>query len=81
MKMVLTRLGENSKMVLNGAPSQIDLPSGQVSGLNDARDALGNVEAVTFVEFTDDDVVRHNTVARIIKAYDKRDKKRRKSDA
>ncbi len=77
MKMVLTRLGENSKMVINGDPSQVDLPSGQISGLNDAYDALRNVDAVTFVTFTDDDVVRHNTVARIIKAYDKRDKIRK----
>lgn len=80
MKMVLTRLGENSKMVINGDPSQIDLQRGQISGLNDAEDALGNVEQVAFVRFTDDDVVRHNTVARIIKAYDKRDRNRRHND-
>jgi len=77
MKMVLTRLGENSKMVINGDPSQIDLPRGQISGLNDAEDALNNVESIAFVRFDDNDVVRHNTVARIIKAYDKRDKNKR----
>ena len=75
--MVLTRLGENSKMVINGDPSQIDLQRGQISGLNDAEDALDGVEEVAFIRFNEDDVVRHNTVARIIKAYDKRDKNRR----
>ena len=79
MKMVLTRLGEGSKMAINGDPSQIDLQRGQRSGLVDARNALGKVPKVKFITFTDEDVVRHNTVAKIIKAYDKRDKEKRET--
>lgn len=76
MKMVLTRLGENSKMVVNGDPSQSDLPRGQSSGLKDAMDVLGNIDDIKFIHFTDSDVVRHKTVSRIIKAYDARDRQR-----
>lgn len=76
MKMVLTRLGENSKMVINGDPSQSDLPQGQISGLKDAIEVLKKIDDIHFIQFTDDDVVRHKTVGRIIKAYDARDKQR-----
>ena len=69
MKMLLTRLGERSKMAITGDLSQIDLPSGLKSGLRDALDVLRNMEAVTFIYFTEKDVVRHPIVARIIKAY------------
>jgi phosphate starvation-inducible PhoH-like protein len=70
MKMFLTRLGENSRMIVNGDPSQIDLPTGQTSGLIEAIRLLGNVEGIGHVTFTADDVVRHELVARIVQAYD-----------
>lgn len=72
MKMFLTRLGENSRMVVTGDLSQVDLPKGAVSGLQDAVDTLGNVESVGFVHFSDRDVVRHPLVSRIVRAYDAR---------
>lgn len=80
MKMVLTRLGEGSTMVINGDPSQVDLPRGQVSGLRNAQDVLKKTKEVTFVTFTHSDVVRHNTVASIIRAYDSYHKKNKDTD-
>jgi phosphate starvation-inducible PhoH-like protein len=71
MKMFLTRLGENSRMIVNGDPSQTDLPSGQTSGLSEAIRLLADVEGVGHVAFTAEDVVRHELVARIVRAYDK----------
>jgi phosphate starvation-inducible PhoH-like protein len=71
MKMLLTRLGENSRMVVNGDPSQVDLPSGQTSGLAQAVRLLEGVEGIGHVTFTAADVVRHELVARIVEAYDK----------
>jgi phosphate starvation-inducible PhoH-like protein len=68
MKMFLTRLGFNSKMVVTGDSTQIDLPGG-VSGLKTAREALKEVEDMHFAELTSDDVVRHNLVAKIVDAY------------
>ncbi|MBL4720067.1 MAG: PhoH family protein [Alphaproteobacteria bacterium] len=73
MKMFLTRFGENSRMVVTGDLSQIDLPRGTKSGLRDAVEKLSDVEGATFVRFTDKDVVRPPLVARIIRAYDKAD--------
>ena len=70
MKMFLTRLGENSRMIVNGDPSQIDLPHGQTSGLSEAVRLLAGVEGVGHVTFTSEDVVRHELVARIVQAYD-----------
>jgi phosphate starvation-inducible PhoH-like protein len=70
MKMFLTRLGENGRMIVTGDPSQTDLPSGQISGLSEAIRLLANVEGVGHVAFTVDDVVRHELVARIVQAYD-----------
>jgi phosphate starvation-inducible protein PhoH and related proteins len=72
MKTFLTRLGEGSKMIVNGDPSQIDLPPGQISGLNEALDILAPVPGIEFVRFTEADVVRHELVARIVRAYDDR---------
>ena len=72
MKMFLTRLGENASMVITGDLSQVDLPSGVRSGLRDAVEILDGVKGVSFVRFTEVDVVRHPLVARIIKAYDKK---------
>ena len=75
MRMFLTRLGEGSRMIVTGDPSQTDLPGGQKSGLNDAVDTLGNIEGIRFVRLTSKDVVRHDLVTRIVEAYDARDKK------
>jgi phosphate starvation-inducible PhoH-like protein len=71
MKMLLTRLGNDAKMIITGDLSQIDLPGGVMSGLNDAVRTLDGVDGVAFVQFTDADVVRHPLVARIIRAYEK----------
>ena len=75
MKMFLTRLGENSRMIVTGDPSQIDLPGGVKSGLVEALDVLKNVKSVSKVRFTGEDVVRHKLVAEIVSAYDKAHKK------
>jgi phosphate starvation-inducible PhoH-like protein len=71
MKMVLTRTGFNSKMVVNGDITQIDLPPGKRSGLIDALEVLRGVEGISMVQFDDRDVVRHNLVQRIVKAYER----------
>jgi phosphate starvation-inducible PhoH-like protein len=73
MKMFLTRLGFDSKAVITGDVTQVDLPEGRKSGLSDAIHLLANVEGVKFNMFTDVDVVRHPLVARIVRAYDARD--------
>jgi len=75
MKMFLTRLGENSRMVVNGDLSQVDLPRGTVSGLRDALDTLKGTESISSVRFSATDVVRHGLVAKIVKAYEERSKK------
>src|SRR3954447_8189153 len=71
IKMVLTRLGFNSKMVVNGDITQIDLPNARRSGLIDATEVLRGVEGISFVHFDDKDVVRHNLVQRIVRCYEK----------
>lgn len=71
MKMVLTRQGFNSKMVVTGDLTQVDLPPGKRCGLLDALEVLRSVEVISFVHFDDRDVVRHNLVQRIVKAYEK----------
>lgn len=73
MKMFLTRLGFNSKMVVNGDMTQVDLPGRQHSGLIDARHILKNIDQIRFINFTANDVVRHPVVAKIITAYEKED--------
>ena len=70
MKMILTRQGFNSKMVVTGDPTQVDLPGGQRSGLAEVVDVLRGVEGVQFVRFDDRDVVRHALVQRIVRAYE-----------
>ncbi|MEM9964960.1 MAG: PhoH family protein, partial [Asticcacaulis sp.] len=70
MKMVLTRLGEGSKMVVTGDPSQVDLPRLSDSGLNHATALLKGVKGVGISYLTADDIVRHELVARIVRAYD-----------
>ena len=68
-------MGENSRMVITGDPSQVDLPFGAKSGLRDAMEILPKVKGVSIVNFTEKDVVRHDMVTRIVKAYNKRDRK------
>ena len=75
MKMFLTRIGEGSKMVITGDPSQIDLPAGQKSGLVDAVELLDGIKGIEAVRFNSGDVVRRDLVARIVEAYDKAGKK------
>lgn len=71
MKMILTRQGFNSKMVVTGDPTQVDLPGIQRSGLIEVIDVLRDVEGIRFVQFDDRDVVRHNLVQKIVKAYER----------
>jgi phosphate starvation-inducible PhoH-like protein len=75
MKMFLTRIGEGSKMVITGDPSQIDLPAGQKSGLEEAVALLAGIKGIEAVRFNSGDVVRRDLVARIVEAYDKAGKK------
>jgi phosphate starvation-inducible PhoH-like protein len=77
MKMFLTRLGENSRMVVSGDLSQVDLPRGTRSGLRDAMDVLFGVKGIGFATFTDSDVVRHPLVGEIVHAYSNVEAKRR----
>ena len=69
LKMFLTRLGFGSKMVITGDATQVDLPTGS-SGLKGVRDILGGIDEISFIDLTGADVVRHNLVARIVRAYD-----------
>ncbi len=75
MKMFLTRIGEGSRMVITGDPSQVDLPAGTVSGLTHAVKTLNKIKGVSVVRFGSADVVRHQLVTKIVRAYDKDDKK------
>src|SRR6516225_6265819 len=74
MKMFLTRLGEASRMVVTGDPTQVDLPAGARSGLAEALETLRGVDGIATVRFTDEDVVRHELVARIVRAYEARER-------
>lgn len=71
MKMFLTRLGEGSRMIVNGDPSQTDLPPGQKSGLSEAVGLLSDLDSVGRVKFSEGDVVRHDLVRQIVGAYEK----------
>ena len=71
MKMFLSRMGENSRMVVNGDPHQTDLPPGQVSGLTEALVILEGIEGTGFTTFTNKDVVRHKMVRRVLDAYER----------
>jgi phosphate starvation-inducible protein PhoH and related proteins len=74
MKMFLTRLGENSKMIINGDLSQVDLPSGTKSGLREAMNILQNIDDIGFIKFNDKDVVRNALVSKIVKNYEEFEK-------
>jgi phosphate starvation-inducible PhoH-like protein len=78
MKMFLTRLGEHSRMIVTGDPSQIDLPAGQMSGLDEAVRLIGKLEDVAHCAFSAADVVRHELVSRIVGAYDAADAAKKK---
>ncbi len=73
IKMFLTRIGENSKIVVNGDPSQIDLPNKGTSGLVRSKELLGHLNEISVVDFDHSDVVRHPLVSKIVKAYSKND--------
>jgi phosphate starvation-inducible PhoH-like protein len=80
MKMFLTRLGENSRMVITGDLSQVDLPKGTRSGLRDSVEVLSGLDHIAFNYFTAQDVVRHPLVAKIVTAYEKVEKRRRSGE-
>ncbi len=77
MKMILTRLGENSRMVVTGDLTQVDLPRGTRSGLRDALEVLEGIDGIAFVRFNEKDVVRHTLVTRMVKAYETVETRRR----
>jgi phosphate starvation-inducible PhoH-like protein len=79
MKMFLTRLGEHSRMIVTGDPSQVDLPAGQTSGLDEAVKLISGLEDVAHCAFSAEDVVRHELVSRIVAAYDAADARKKKS--
>jgi len=68
--MFLTRIGYNSKAVITGDITQIDLPTGKLSGLIEARNVISGVEGISFIHFNEKDVVRHPLVQRIVRAYE-----------
>ncbi|MFN7038742.1 MAG: PhoH family protein [Alphaproteobacteria bacterium] len=79
MKMFLTRIGEGSRMVINGDISQVDLPTGAKSGLIDAIDTLKNIKEIGFIKFENKDIIRHSLTTKIINAYDNKRKKLKKN--
>ncbi|HEX2222592.1 MAG TPA: PhoH family protein, partial [Thermoanaerobaculia bacterium] len=80
MKMFLTRIGFNSKAVINGDVTQVDLPSGRMSGLRDAQEVLTGVEGIKFFYFDQRDVVRHVLVQKIVQAYDQHDRRKEREE-
>jgi len=78
IKMFLTRMGWNTKMIITGDVTQIDLPHGTTSGLREAMTILHDVEGIAFINMTDKDIVRHKLVTRIVAAYDKAEKENNK---
>lgn len=76
MKMFLSRMGDGSRMIITGDPSQTDLPSGQISGLHESMTILGGIDEIAFIQFTNSDVVRHKLVGKILNAYDHQNAKR-----
>jgi phosphate starvation-inducible PhoH-like protein len=77
MKMFLTRLGHNSKVIITGDVTQIDLPSGKASGLVEAQQLLSGIEGIRFIYFTTRDIFRHPLVAKIVDAYERHESGRR----
>jgi phosphate starvation-inducible PhoH-like protein len=81
MKMFLTRIGFNSKAVVNGDITQIDLPQGRTSGLREAQEVLSEIQGIKFFRFDQRDVVRHSLVQEIVSAYERRDEERDQREA
>jgi phosphate starvation-inducible PhoH-like protein len=81
MKMFLTRIGFNSKAVVNGDVTQVDLPQGRMSGLRDAQEVLSGIEGIKFFGFDQRDVVRHALVQKIVSAYDRHDRQKEEREA
>jgi len=81
MKMFLTRMGEDSKVIVTGDVTQIDLPHKRFSGLINANEVLQTIKGIDFVYFDEKDVVRHKLVTQIIKAYDKDEENREEQNA
>ncbi|HXO22511.1 MAG TPA: PhoH family protein, partial [Thermoanaerobaculia bacterium] len=81
MKMFLTRIGFNSKAVINGDITQVDLPQGRMSGLREAQEVLADVEGIKFFRFDQRDVVRHSLVQKIVTAYDRFEDKKAEREA
>src|SRR5690606_35762217 len=79
MRMFLTRLGYESRCVVTGDVTQVDLPQGVASGLSEAQQLLRDVEGISFCQFREVDVVRHPLVQRIVVAYERRDAERREA--
>ena len=77
IRMFLTRMGWNTKMIITGDMTQIDLPHEQKSGLKEALSLLGDIEGISVIEFNKKDIVRHKLVTRIVNAYEAYDKARR----
>ena len=80
LRMFLTRMGWNTKMIITGDLTQVDLPSQQKSGLREALSILGNIDDISVINFTQKDIVRHKLVTKIVNAYDKHDKATIKQD-
>ena len=80
IRMFLTRMGWNTKMIVTGDLTQIDLPRQQKSGLAEALSILGDIEGISVINFTKKDIVRHRLVTKIVDAYDKYDKTTLKQD-
>ncbi len=81
MKMFLTRIGFNSKAVVNGDVTQVDLPQGRMSGLRDAQEVLSGIDGIKFFAFDQRDVVRHALVQKIVSAYDRHDRQKEEREA
>ena len=81
MKMFLTRLGFNSKMIVTGDITQVDLDDGRKSGLRTIRRVLRGINGISFIELSGDDVVRHRIVASIVEAYRKYEQRRKEQQA
>ena len=77
LRMFLTRMGWNAKMIITGDMTQVDLPRGTQSGLREALGILGGVEGISVVNLTQTDIVRHKLVTKIVKAYEKFDKSKK----
>jgi phosphate starvation-inducible PhoH-like protein len=71
IKMFLTRIGENSRLVVNGDPSQIDLPNKKQSGLVESQNILKGIKEISIINFDHNDVIRHPLVSKIVEAYQK----------